>query len=178
MRHRFKILVGQDRTGNCRDLNTTKSPPRSDRRAGSWDAPGVADAWSLPSRFDVGLELWETGGWRYTFQCAISFGCFWSGFTVGRHLIQFLVVLLFFVFFVFDLLFAFVVVVVVVAAAATVAVGSGILFIVLWFLAMVVFCGVFFLLPLVMLAKQFAPPCFARDGYRWCWVFNDILKYI
>ena len=56
-------------------------------------------------------------------------------------MIQFLVVLLFFVFFVFDLLFAFVVVV---AAAATVAVGSGILFIVLWFLAMVVFCGVFF----------------------------------
>ena len=135
MRHRFKILVGQDRTGNCRDLNTTKSPPRSDRRAGSWDAPGVADAWSLPSRFDLGLELWETGGWRYTFQCAMSFGCFWSGFTIGTHLMQFLVVLLFLV---FEFLFAFVVVV----AAATV--GSGILFIVFWFLAMVVFCGVFF----------------------------------
>lgn len=69
---------------------------------------------------------------------------------------QFLVVLLFLV---FEFLFAFVVVV----AAATV--GSGILFIVFWFLAMVVFCG-FFFLPLVMLAKQFAPPRFARDGYR------------
>jgi hypothetical protein len=59
---------------------------------------------------------------------------------------QFLVVLLFLV---FEFLFAFVVVV----AAATV--GSGILFIVFWFLAMVVFCGVFF-----------SPTCDARKTIR------------